>query len=152
MSPVPPETDQSAGGPRSLPLPDPAKPALGIRHVFVRNLVIPALIGIFSHEKERPQPLRVCVDLAVPDPGTAGHAGIADLVRYDDVVALVRNSVDRGHVSLMETLAERIAGACLEDKRVLAVRVSLEKLDAIPEAEAVGIAIERHQSEYSATL
>ncbi len=126
-------------------LPDPARPSPGIRHVFVRNLVIPALIGIFAHEKDQTQPLRICVDMAVPDPGPPGHAGIADLVRYDDVVTLIKAAIERGHVSLMETLAERIASACLEDNRVLAVRVSLEKLNAIPEAEAVGISIERHR-------
>ncbi|HCX65995.1 MAG TPA: diguanylate cyclase, partial [Rhodobiaceae bacterium] len=42
-----------------------------------------------------------------------------------------------------ETLAERIAGSCLEDARVRVARVRVEKLAAIPEAVSVGVEIER---------
>lgn len=125
---------------------DPLRPSPGTRHVFVRNLVLPALIGIFPHELDTPQPLRVNVDLAVRDSAPDGHASITDIVRYDNVAGQVKAIIAAGHVRLMETLAERIAQACLEDKRVLAVRVVLEKLEAFAEAESVGIAIERHRS------
>ena len=51
-----------------------------------------------------------------------------------------------GHVNLVETLAERIAEACLADLRVDAARGRVEKLAAIPEAASVGIEIERIQA------
>jgi len=34
---------------------------------------------------------------------------------------------------------------CLEDHRVLAAKVRVEKLDAMPEASAVGVEIERQR-------
>jgi len=48
-----------------------------------------------------------------------------------------------GHVNLVETLAERIAGDCLADARVAAVRVRIEKPDVIANAQAVGVEIVR---------
>jgi len=45
----------------------------------------------------------------------------------------------------VETLAERIAAECLEDHRILAAKVRVEKLDVMPEASAVGVEIERHR-------
>ena len=58
------------------------------RHVFVRNLVLPASIGIHRHEQDHPQRVRVNLDLAVDDEappaadaleagGAAGGAALA---------------------------------------------------------------------------
>ena len=48
-----------------------------------------------------------------------------------------------GHINLVETLAEKVAGLCLSDPRVSGARVGVEKLHAISEAESVGVEIER---------
>jgi 7,8-dihydroneopterin aldolase/epimerase/oxygenase len=49
----------------------------------------------------------------------------------------------QGHVNLVETLCEKIASACLKDRRVLAARIRVEKPDIIPNARSVGVEIER---------
>jgi dihydroneopterin aldolase len=88
-----------------------------LRHVFVKDLKIEALLGIYPEEKTKPQKIVVNIDLSV-------------------IVAA-------GHVGLAETLAERIAAACLRDKRVMAARVRIEKPDVIANARSVGVEIER---------
>jgi dihydroneopterin aldolase len=57
----------------------------------------------------------------------------------------VRGLIGAGHVNLVETLAERIAEACLHDLRVHAVRVRVEKLDVFPDAVSAGVEIERRR-------
>ena len=52
--------------------------------------------------------------------------------------------VARGHVMLVETLAERIAALLLEHPRVVRAKVRLEKLDLGP--GAVGVTIERERA------
>ena len=59
----------------------------------------------------------------------------------------VRAIVAAGHIKLVETLAERLAAACLSDARVLLARVQVEKLDVFPDAAAAGIAIVRRRSD-----
>lgn len=115
----------------------------GIRHVFVRDLVLAAVIGVYGHEQERPQTLRLNVDLAVAE-DPAGHRDeLAAVVDYEAVVGRLRAVVAGTRVRLVETLAERLAAACLEDPRVRAVRVRVEKLEAIAGVAAVGVEIER---------
>ncbi|MGK2740386.1 dihydroneopterin aldolase [Tepidicaulis sp. LMO-SS28] len=115
--------------------------ARAIRHVFVRDLMLHADIGVYAHEKGREQPLRFNVDLTVSE---AAHSDeLANVVCYEQVANQIKDLVNSGRVNLVETLAEQIASACLEDQRVLAVRVRVEKLAAIPEAAAVGVEIER---------
>ena len=119
----------------------------GIRHVFVRDLVLDAEIGVHAHEKGRTQKIRVNIDLAVADEGQALPDQIGAVVCYEEVVNNIRAIIAAGHTGLVETLAERIAESGLTDKRVVSVRVRIEKLQAIEGTQSVGVEIERFRSE-----
>jgi 7,8-dihydroneopterin aldolase/epimerase/oxygenase len=114
-----------------------------VRHVFVRDLELHALIGIYDHEKINPQRIIVNVDLSVQEAETPMDDDIGHVVSYEIVVKKIEAIVAAGHVNLVETLAEKFAEACLRDKRVLAARVRIEKPDIIPNARSVGVEIER---------
>lgn len=118
-----------------------------IRHVFVRDLVVLAFIGIHDHEKTAPQRVRVNLDLAVREAEGGLEDDLVNVVCYEGLVSGVRNIVDSGHVGLVETMAEEIAGMCLDDNRVRSVRVRVEKLDIYDNAESVGVEIERFNRE-----
>jgi 7,8-dihydroneopterin aldolase/epimerase/oxygenase len=112
-----------------------------VRHVFVRDLECAALIGIYDHEKVKPQRIIVNIDLSVEE--GSGDDDISHVVSYEVVVKKVEAILAEGHTNLVETLCEKIAQACLKDKRVLAARVRVEKPDIIPNARSVGVEIER---------
>ncbi len=120
-------------------------PALrGESRVFVRDLMMTAKIGLHQHERLAEQRVRINLDLTVAD-NPAIDDDYDNVVCYGGLVTGVRRVVGAGHVNLAETLAERIAGMCLEDRRVLSARVRVEKLDVFPEAASVGVEIERFQ-------
>ena len=126
------------------PVPRPAAER-PLTHVFVRDLVLDAMIGAYEHEKHKPQRVRINLDLHVelrPGPST-DH--LADVVSYENLITSVRDIVGAGHVNLCETLAERIADRCLIDRRVKVAKVRVEKLDVFPEAASIGVEIERKQ-------
>ena len=113
------------------------------RLVRVRDLVLPASIGIYDHEKQAPQ--RVCfnVELKVREGGGPVGDDIANVLSYEDIVDGIKAIVADGHINLVETLAERVAELCLADPRVGSARVGVDKLDIVPEAASVGVEIER---------
>lgn len=113
-----------------------------IRHVFIRNLELIARIGIHGHEKGKPQPVRINLDLSVED-AVALDDRLENVVDYEAITAKIRAIVADGHINLAETLAERIGEAAFEDRRVRAARVRVEKLHALPGAELAGVEIER---------
>ncbi|MDP7543999.1 MAG: dihydroneopterin aldolase, partial [Alphaproteobacteria bacterium] len=77
------------------------------------------------------------------DASAATGDDIANVVSYEDVISGIKDLLARGHVGLVETLAEEIADICLDDGRVRVVRVRVEKLDVFDEAVSVGVEIER---------
>ncbi len=133
-----------------------ASSSRALRHVFLRDLVLSASIGVYPHEHAAPQRVRINVDLGVEDDGAralsrarVGRDELSRVVDYEKVAATVRGLVAAGHVRLVETLAERIAEACLADPRVHLARIRVEKLDIFADATSAGVEIERRQADLS---
>ena len=118
----------------------------GVRHVFVRDLVVQAEIGVHRHEKRRRQPVRINIDLTVKESSQPLDDRVGNVVDYETLVEGVRALLEAGHINLVETLAEKIAGLALFDNRVLSARVRVEKLQVMKDAESVGVEIERRRS------
>jgi dihydroneopterin aldolase len=114
----------------------------GIRHLFIRDLVLACRIGVREHEHEGPQRVRLNLDLGVHEERPFDER-LERVVDYSALLKRVRALIAGGHVELVETLAERLAELCLEDPRVRSARVRVEKLDIVPDAGSVGVEIER---------
>lgn len=130
-----------------ISLPDARSPRTDAEsyRVFVRDLVVPCSIGIYPREKGLRRRVRVNAELTVDEP-IARSDEFVDAVNYETIVAGIKAIAEAGHINLVETLADRVATLCLVDRRVASVRVVIEKLDVYPEAESVGIALERRRA------
>ena len=112
--------------------------------MFIRDLVLLCRIGVYAHEKLRPQRVRINVTMRVQPDLAPRNDDIANVLSYDQVLGEIKRLAAGGHINLVETLAEAIADICLTDRRVLEARVMIEKLDVEPEA-SVGVEIERRR-------
>jgi 7,8-dihydroneopterin aldolase/epimerase/oxygenase len=125
----------------------PADVGHGAEHytVVVRGLVLICSIGIRRAERERPQRVRVSVELtATADTGFPRDER-RRVINYEKVVAAIRQIAASGHIDLCEGFAARICDVCFADPRVAHLRVEVEKLDIFGDAEAVGAIIERNR-------
>lgn len=120
------------------------------RHMFIRDLILEASIGVYAHEHAAPQRIRINIDLAVADDSqdklsrpSVGRDDVSRVVDYEAIVIKTRALVAAGHVQLVETLAERLAEACLDDPRITLARVRVEKLDVFADAASAGVEVER---------
>ncbi len=113
--------------------------------IFVRNLILRANIGALTHERHGEQDVRFTIEMVVPtitDHGDKLH----NVVPYHPIVDRIKAILQEGHVELVETLSQAIIAAAFDEPRVLAVTVTIEKLDVIPSAESAGITISAARS------
>ncbi|MEX1109732.1 MAG: dihydroneopterin aldolase [Dongiaceae bacterium] len=135
------KNDETKLAPRRAPV---SEPAPGELRVFIRDMVLECRIGIHQHERIADQRVRINLEATVR-PGIEVGDDLDNVVCYGELVTGIRHVVGSGHTNLAETLAERIATMCFEHCRIHAVRVRVEKLDVFPEAESVGVEIERRR-------
>ncbi len=113
--------------------------------IFLRELKVTTLIGIYEWEKRVPQTLQLDLDIALPNSRACQSDNINDALDYAQVAEHIQRVLSDGHFSLLETLAEHIAQIILKDFNAPWVKVSVAKLQAIRNCKMVGISIERGQ-------
>ena len=124
-------------------MPERSSPGPDRYTVVVRGLVLICSIGIRRAERDRPQRVRVSVELtATREAGVPGEDR-RRVINYEKVVAAIRQIAGSGHIDLCEGFAARVSDACFADPRVGHIRVEVEKLDIFTDAEAVGAILER---------
>jgi len=107
--------------------------------VFVRALRLEAEIGLYDHEMGRTQPLVIDVELTV---AVRDWSNITHTINYERIVRHAQAIVAEGHIGLVESFAERLAHALIDEPRVTRARVRVEKPMALaPHAEAAGVEI-----------
>ena len=120
-------------------------PADGVRlrHTFVHGMELVASVGVYRHELHFEQRIVISIDLEVADSYDGKSDRIGDVYNYEEAIRAARLTAASGHFNLIETLAERIAEACLEHPDVMIVRIRIEKPDVIEHCHSVGIEITR---------
>jgi dihydroneopterin aldolase len=86
--------------------------------------------GVFDHERADGQEFVVDVTLTLDTSVAAGSDTLSDTVDYGRVANDVHELITGEPVDLIETLAERIAAACLSRPAVSAVEVTVHKPQA----------------------
>ena len=114
--------------------------------ILVRDLDVAWSIGVFDHEYDRVQVVRINLDLQATEMADPNADDYEQVVCYADIAERIRVLAAEGHIKLVETLAHRIALLCLEDERVREATVRIEKPEALKNAQTVGVEITRDRA------
>jgi dihydroneopterin aldolase len=95
--------------------------------ITLRGLLVRGHHGVFEYERAQGQDFIVDVALSIDTSAAARSDDLADTADYGALALAIAGIVSGEPVNLLETLAERIAAACLADPHVLSVEVSVHK-------------------------
>jgi len=112
--------------------------------VFIEDLRIDTIIGIYDWEREVKQTIALDIEMARTYPAAATES-IEDAVNYKAVAKSLIAFTEASQFQLVETLAERLAEIILSDFNVPWCRLKLSKLGAVTGSRSVGVIIERGQ-------
>jgi len=111
--------------------------------VFIRELRLDTVIGVYPWEREVRQQLVLDLEMAWDNRAAAAGDDLERAVDYAAVAARVTHVVESSQLQLIETLAERIASVVREEFGVPWLRLRLCKPGAVSRARDVGVVIER---------
>lgn len=95
--------------------------------VYIRELEIDAIIGIYDWERETKQTVSIDLEMGCDNTKAAASEDIADALDYKSVAKRLISFVEGSEFLLVETLAERIAAIVLEEFSVPWLRLRLGK-------------------------
>lgn len=111
--------------------------------IFINDLRVSTLIGIYPREKAMPQTVEICLQIGTSTASAGASDDIGDTIDYAMVVERLRAELAARHFNLLERLAEYVATLLLEDFGATWVRVSIAKLGMMRGVQRVGVVIER---------
>lgn len=115
--------------------------------VFIENLRVETVIGVFDWEREIRQAVSLDLEMAFDIRKAAASDDIADTLDYKAVSKRLIGFIEGSDFQLVEALAERCAAIVLEEFPVSWLRLKLSKPGAVRGSSAVGVVIERATSD-----
>jgi dihydroneopterin aldolase len=116
--------------------------------ITLRGLTARGFHGVYDFERRKGQDFVVDVELELDTRPAAASDDVADTAHYGELAGRLVEVITGAPVNLIETLAQRLADACLIDHQVSAVTVTVHKPQApIPhEFGDVAVTIRRIRS------
>jgi 7,8-dihydroneopterin aldolase/epimerase/oxygenase len=118
--------------------------------IYLRDCTVQLFVGIYDHEKPKPQPVIVHIEAIASLARRYGDLkshNIASVIDYERLYTFVTAVLPTiGHVPLLESIAEHIIAFCFEDARIEEVRVRLDKPEAFKGKAIPGIEMRRRRS------
>jgi dihydroneopterin aldolase len=111
--------------------------------VYIRDLKVETIIGIFDWEREVRQTVSLDLEMATDITAAAESDSIDHTLDYKAVAKRLISFIEDSESQLVETLAEKIADIVLQEFEVPWLRLRLSKPGAVRGALDVGVVIER---------
>ena len=111
--------------------------------VYIRDLRIDTIIGIFDWEREVRQTVSLDVEMAADISKAAETDDIQYALNYKSVAKRIIAFVESSEFQLVETMIEQIATIIREEFDVPWLRLRLSKPGALRQSQDVGLVIER---------
>lgn len=102
--------------------------------IKIKKLHLKALIGEYEHERHNTQDLFFTITLHTSINVDDVKEELSATLDYDALTQKITAFVEKSSYRLLETLASDLSGLLLEDERVLAFDLEIEKPDALEHA------------------
>ena len=111
--------------------------------IFISELKIETLIGIYEWEKRVPQTIHLDLEVGLRGEHAAKSGKIGDTIDYSKVVGRIEQLFKEQHFLLLEKAGEAIADTIMHDFKTPWVKVSIAKLAPLRNVKKLGVVIER---------
>ena len=115
--------------------------------IFISELKIETLIGIYEWEKKVAQTIQLDLEVGLPGQHAAKSGRIGDTIDYSKIVERIEQLFREQHFLLLEKAGESIADIVTREFGAPWVKVSIAKLGALRNVKKLGVTIERGQRE-----
>ena len=111
--------------------------------IFIRELALRCIIGIFPEERREKQDIVINIELQCDLRKAGGPDDLNDTVDYKAIKKAILELVENSRFKLIEALAENIAKLALADEKVKQVVVTIDKPGALRFAKSSAVEISR---------
>ena len=114
--------------------------------VYIRDLSLRCIIGIFPEERTKKQDIIINVTMEADLRNAGKTDSIDDTVDYKRITKAILAAIEPSSYNLIEKIAQVIADICFTDKLVQTVEVTIDKPGALRFAKTPAVSIYRERT------
>jgi len=118
------------------------------RTEFIKDFIVHEKIVIHDREKVKKQKIKFNIVIDVNQNTIPDEKDIRSIIDYEKIIAKIENLTKSTQYNFLESLAEDSFEEIFEDKRINSVKIKIEKLDAIKNADSVGVEVFKSRNDY----
>ena len=111
--------------------------------IFILGLRAEAVIGVYDWEQDIKQPLEFDLEIVTNVAKASATDALEDAVDYAAISQRIIEMTSNSSYKLIETVAEHVAAMVLREFGVRWLQLRVMKPTAVPDADGVGVVIER---------
>tara|TARA_B100001142_G_scaffold180516_1_gene180101 strand:+ start:89 stop:436 length:348 start_codon:yes stop_codon:yes gene_type:complete len=111
--------------------------------IYIKDLRVQTIIGIFGWEREVRQEVSIDLEMVFDCKRAAKTDAIKDTIDYKKITKGIIKFVEESDFQLQETLAEGIAELVKNEYKIHSLKLRVSKPGALRHAEDVGVIIHR---------
>lgn len=111
--------------------------------LFLREVKIDVVIGLYEWERVTPQTVQLDIDIRLPTRLACTSDDVADTIDYGQLVKRLEHALGATRFTLVEALAQFTADIILNEFGAPWTRVSVTKLGLLSNVKRLGVTIER---------
>lgn len=116
--------------------------------VYIQGLRLATRIGVFEWERQIEQNLIFDLEMSHSIESAAVSDQLEDALNYAAISEFIADFARDNHFKLIETFAERLVQQLISQFDLKKVKLKLAKPGAVPDANAVGVIIERSANSF----
>lgn len=113
--------------------------------ILIEGILVRCIIGVNVDERREKQDVVISLEISADLSQACKSDRLEDSINYRDIKKKVMKLAEESNFFLVERLAQAVADVCLEDPRVLWVKVRVDKPAALRFAKTVGVEITRER-------
>jgi dihydroneopterin aldolase len=116
--------------------------------IVLQNVEVAVHIGLAPWERQRPQRLRVSMELYAGSRDYLRDVTADSIIDYNPIYNRIQSWQSRPHTELIETLVSDLLSVCFECPQVLACKVSVTKPEVFDRCQAAGAEVFMRRRDY----
>lgn len=111
--------------------------------IIIKKLQVYGCLGIHLQEQQIPQLIQISLSAVTDIRDAAINDDIQLTINYSTLAKKITHFVSNSHFKTIEGLIDALALNILEDSRITSLWLRIEKPNAVPNTESVGVEITR---------
>jgi dihydroneopterin aldolase len=115
--------------------------------IFIKKLQVYGYLGIHLQEQQIPQLIQISLSATSDIRNAAINDDIRQTINYSTLAKKIKKFISVSHYRTIEGLIEALSVEILKDRRIISLWVRIEKPNAVPNSESVGVEIFRNNEQ-----